>query len=457
MKILHTADWHIGSFRGPEENGINLRSEDTLNCLNEMIRVAKEERPELVLVSGDVFHKAEVWQGRSHREVLQARKVILDLSRIAKKVIVMRGTPNHDAAEAFEELKAHFEFVDNVDIITTPQVISWKTYDIAVLPGFDRGVFRAKFPGLSKEDENRVFTEELGNIVCGLRAQCDPKKVSILMSHYTVPGCNTESGQVMMLTQFEPILPTESLIAANFDLVALGHIHRPQVVPNIESCYYSGAVNAMNFNDEGQERGFWIHTETVGRWLSKFHKLPAREFITINFTDTDITAINLGNVDEVAFNYWRYNGAIQDKIVRVHYSCSYENNKALNKAALEKTLLDDGAFMVWEILPEKIGAIVDRNNMSNTTDPEENLRRYLEEKQYPEEKIQELILKARPIIAEAEASISLAASTGTFEPVEIEVKNYRTYEDEKFNFEDISFCTINGQNGAGKSLSLIHI
>lgn len=454
MKILHTADWHIGSFRGPEENGINLRSEDTLNCLNEMIRVAKEERPELVLVSGDVFHKAEVWQGRSHREVLQARKVILDLSRIAKKVIVMRGTPNHDAAEAFEELKAHFEFVDNVDVVTTPQVISWKTLEIAVLPGFDRGVFRAKFPGLSKEDENRVFTEELGNIVCGLKAQCNPDKETILMSHYTVPGCNTESGQVMMLTQFEPILPANALLTADFDLVALGHIHRPQKVPNIRNCYYSGAINAMNFNDEGQERGFFIHeipefSPSVLITDCKFFETPYREFLTIQLEDNDISLLNMGDYDLVATEKWR--GEIDGKIVRVHYNCSYDNNKALNKAMLEKELLDDGAFMVWEILPEKIGAVVDRNNMSNTTDPEANLRKYLEEKQYPEEKIQELILKARPIIAEAEASISLAASTGTFEPVEIEVKNYRTYEDEKFNFEDISFCTINGQNGAGKS------
>lgn len=60
-------------------------------------------------------------------------------------------------------------------------------------------------------------------------------------------------------------------------------------------------------------------------------------------------------------------------------------------------------------------------------------------------------MKARPIIAEAEASITTTAHTGTFEPVEISVKNYRNYEEETFNFKDISFCTINGQNGAGKS------
>ncbi|MCM1179954.1 MAG: AAA family ATPase [Clostridium sp.] len=449
MKILHTADWHLGSFRGPEENGVNLRSQDTIKCLEEMVRVAQEEKPELVLVSGDIFDKAEIWQGRSHKEVLQARKIILDLSAAAKYVIIMRGTPNHDSSEAFAELEAHFDLVGNVEVVAVPKVVSVEEFDIAVLPGFDRGVYRAKFPGLSKEEENEVFTHELSNIVLGLKAQCDPEKKSILMSHYTVPGCNTESGQVMMLTQFEPILPLETLQAADFDLVALGHIHRPQKVPNLENCYYSGAINAMNFNDEGQERGFWIHESTPIGWVRDFYKTPYREFMTIHLNDDDIGMINAGAYDMVGTQRWR--GEVDGKIARVIYSCTYENNKALNKASLERQLLDDGAFMVKEILPEKIGESADRSNMFGTTDPEVNLREYLEEKQYPEEKIQELILKARPVIAEAEAGISMSAATGTFEPVEISVKNYRNYEEETFNFEDISFCTINGQNGAGKS------
>ncbi len=449
MKILHTADWHLGSFRGPEENGVNLRSQDTIKCLEEMVRVAQEERPELVLVSGDIFDKAEIWQGRSHKEVLQARMIIRGLSKIAKRVIVMRGTPNHDSAEAFSELEAHFEDVENVDIVTVPKVVSAEKFDIAVLPGFDRGIYRAKHPCLSKEEENEVFTHELSNIVLGLKAQCNPEKKSIFMSHYTVPGCNTESGQVMMLTQFEPILPLETLQAAGFDLVALGHIHRPQKVPNLENCYYSGAINALNFNDEGQDRGFWIHESTSIGWEHEFHKTPYREFMTIHLNDDDIGMINAGAYDMVGTQRWR--GEIGGKIARVIYSCTYENSKALNKASLEKQLLDDGAFMVKEILPERIGESADRSNMSGTTDPEVNLREYLEKRQYPEEKIQELILKARPIIAEAEAGISMAAATGTFEPVEISVKNYRNYEEETFNFEDISFCTINGQNGAGKS------
>lgn len=252
-----------------------------------------------------------------------------------------------------------------------------------------------------------------------------------------------------MLTQFEPIIPHEALMAAEYTLVALGHIHRPQKIQHRE-WYYAGAINAMNFNDEGQERGFWIHNwHELGTWQSFFHQTPIREFATIELNDEDITHINMQAIDFVATTKWR--GLIDGKIVRVHYSCTAENSKALNKATLEKELLDDGAFMVWEILPDKIDEFVNRTELASVTDPEANLIKYLEEKQVSQEKIQELVLKARPIIAEAEASMTGTAHTGVFEPVEIAVKNYRNYEEETFNFEDISFCTINGQNGAGKS------
>lgn len=451
IKILHTADWHLGTFRSPVKDGVNLRTEDTKKCLDEMIRVANEERPDYSLVSGDIFHVGRLWSDRCCEEIITAIHYIRELAAVSKQVVVMRGTPNHDGSGQFNVLSEMFTDVSNVHVVITPQVISFDDVDIAVLPGFDRGVFRANHPGLSSDEENVVFTNELSNIVTGLKTQCSPEKKSILMAHYTVPGCNTESGQTMMLTQFEPIIPQEALIAAGYDLVALGHIHRPQKILS-QDWYYSGAINAMNFNDERQERGFWIHTDMpFDGWDSRFFKTPIREFITFEFTDMDITGINLGNIDEVAFNYWRYNGAVKDKIVRIHYSCSAENSKALNKALLEKTLLDDGAFMVWEILPDKIDEFANRTELANATDPEVNLIKYLEEKQIPQEKIQELVLKARPIIAEAEASMTAAANTGTFEPVEIAVKNYRNYKEETFNFEDITFCTINGQNGAGKS------
>lgn len=451
MRILHTSDWHLGSFRSPVKDGVNLRTEDTRRCLDELVKVAKQEQQDYVLISGDIFDVGKVFSDRCCEEIVTAIHYIRELAAVSKQVIVMRGTPNHDGIGQFNVLREMFTDSPNVHVITTPQVLQFNDTDIAVLPGFDKGIYRAKFPGLSNEEENVAFTRELSNIVLSLKAQCRPDKKSILMAHYTVPGCNAESGQTMFLTRFEPILTQEVLLSAEYDLVALGHIHRPQQLSNQE-WYYSGAISQINFNDEGQERGFWIHTDLPdGSWTSIFHNVPTREHITFDFTDTDITAINLGSIDEVAFNYWRYNGAVQDKIVRIRYSCSAENSKALNKALVEKTLLDDGAFMVWDILQDKIEEVANRTELSCVTDPEVNLKKYLEEKNVLPDKIQELVLKARPIIAEAEANMPTAANTGIFEPVEISVKNYRNYEDETFNFENITFCTINGQNGAGKS------
>lgn len=449
MKILHTADWHIGDKHGPSNNGVNLRAQDTLNCLNELVRVAKEEMPDLVLVSGDIFDTAEIMQRRSHQEVLQARNIIFQLSKAAGNVIVMRGTPNHDSEWAFEELKGHFELVPNVQIVTQPQVITLDGVSVAVLPGFDRGVFRAKYPGLGKEEENEVLTGEISNIVKGLKTMCGTDDLTILMAHYTVPGCNVESGQVMMLTQFEPIIPVDALTAADYDLVALGHIHRPQQLFD-RNWYYSGAVNALTFNDEGQERGFYIHNYEDGVWNSVFHRTPYREFKTTYLDEADMQLINEGQYDIVGMQHWK--GNIDGKIVRVLYNCTFETNKAVNKALFERKLLEDGAFQVTEINPQKISESADRQDLSDVADPEENLKQWLIEKnKYSDEKIQELILIARPIIQQAQASMSQAGVSGVFEPVEIAVKNYRNYVEETFNFNDISFCTINGQNGAGKS------
>lgn len=60
MKILHTADWHIGQFKGPVVDGVNLRSQDTVKCLEYMVEIAREERPDIVCISGDIFHQEQM-------------------------------------------------------------------------------------------------------------------------------------------------------------------------------------------------------------------------------------------------------------------------------------------------------------------------------------------------------------------------------------------------------------
>ena len=448
IKILHTADWHLGQFKGPQENGVNLRFMDTVNCLNHMVHMAQEDCPDLVCISGDIFDKEQVGPNRYTDEVLEAARIIEDLAHCSGYVIVMRGTPNHDGTGIFRVLAEMLKHRENVAVVTTPQVIATPVADVACVPGFNKQDFRANFPGLSAEEENQVWTEYITNIVVGLRMQCREGVPAILMAHYTVPGCNMESGQTAYFANFEPVIPTSAIKTAGYDAAFLGHIHRPQKLPDVKNVFYSGSINALNFNDEGQERGFYFHEfDDTSLINSEFVVTPYRPFHTIDWKDDDVGAYLQDGL--LFLQCVGYREFVQDHIVRLRYSCSADKKKALNIMTLQEDLYSLGAFYVADI---EAGHVIEMNNrglLSEESDPLPNLKKWLEEKEYEnQEAIMEL---AEPIIVRAAAKMNLSRTHGAFRPVSIAVKNYRNYVEESFDFTDISFCTINGTNGAGKS------
>lgn len=454
IRILHTGDLHIGNFPGPEKNGENARYLDICKCLDALVEGAREQKPGIAVIAGDIFHQARVWSDRGLKEQQTAVKFLRELSAICP-VVVMRGTPNHDSEQQFEMLKTAFEGNGEVKIITEPQVVevfsgAYGWVQVACLPGFDRGYYRAQHPGLSKEEENEVFTKAIADMIIGLKAQCKAGTPAVLVSHYTITGCNMESGQTAFFSQFEPVVYPDTLAAADFDLVCFGHIHRPQQLEGCKNTFYCGAISQLNFNDEGQERGYWIHDiGGSGEVKSTFHQLPTRQHKTIRLNDEDVAGITTGKL-EVA-DFLDRADDLNGKIVRVLYDCTDEHNKAFNHALFENMLYAAGAFWVQEITPQKITITVDRRGMDADGTPESNLTDYLAEKEFTPERIGELVELARPLIAEATEKATQERHTGLFVPVEIEVKNYRNYREEKFSFDGIRFCTINGSNGVGKS------
>lgn len=454
IRILHTGDLHIGNFPGPEKNGENARYLDICKCLDALVEGAREQKPGIAVIAGDIFHQARVWSDRGLKEQQTAVKFLRELSAICP-VVVMRGTPNHDSEQQFEMLKTAFEGNGEVKIITEPQVVevfsgAYGWVQVACLPGFDRGYYRAQHPGLSKEEENEVFTKAIADMIIGLKAQCKAGTPAVLVSHYTITGCNMESGQTAFFSQFEPVVYPDTLAAADFDLVCFGHIHRPQQLEGCKNTFYCGAISQLNFNDEGQERGYWIHDiGGSGEVKSTFQQLPTRQHKTLRLNDEDVAGITTGEL-EVA-DFLDRADDLNGKIVRVLYDCTVEHNKAFNHAVFENMLYAAGAFWVQEITPQKITITVDRRSMDADGTPESNLADYLAEKEFTPERIGELVELARPLIAEATEKATQERHTGLFVPVEIEVKNYRNYREEKFSFDGIRFCTINGSNGVGKS------
>lgn len=450
MKIAHLADIHLSEIAGPIKDGQNARMLDTIRCMDYAFDKLNEEQPDIILIAGDLFHKSKLWADEMLKEITIASNWLRMIADIAPTVLLF-GTANHDNMKAFENIRAMN--IPNLEVVTEPRFLEINTQSgdihIAAVPGMDKGFFRTLYPGMDMEDENKAISEALGNVILGIVEETNPDIPCVLMAHYTVTGCELENGESIFLNS-DIVIPTAALQASNYDLVCLGHIHKAQEVPNCgRPVYYSGPLNGITFNEEGQDKGFWIH-EIVDEGSftgikAEFIKTPSRDFLTFQWVQQHIeffisNGIPQGDIEN-----------IKDKIVRVIYSCDDETNKRFNKKTLEKAMYDAGAFYVSEIRPSKILTVTDKNAMSENDSVENNLKTWLEKQDTPLEDILEIIETAKPMIAEVNASLPTGKLTGIFEPVSLEVKNYRSYKDESFDFTQVNFATVNGPNGIGKS------
>jgi exonuclease SbcC len=461
MKLLHSGDWHIGEFPGHVVNGQNARLLDTLACVDHLIKVAQEETPDVILIAGDLFDKSKLWADTMLALIDMAAQRLRKLADVAPTVL-MFGTETHDNKEAFQNI--HDKYIPNLYVVTTPQILSITTksgpLQVAVIPGLDKGHFRALHPGMDPTEENAMCSKLLGDIVLGMGASINFTIPSVLMSHYTVAGCEYDNGQMSIFNNSEVILPREALAASPFDMVCLGHIHKAQEVPDCgRPVYYSGAINGLTFNEEGQAKGFWIH-ELAAPWCapgingldadgsygginSRFLKTPSRHFYTAYWNERDVERY----LDDNKLSGIAFGGAI----VRVHYSCSDELNKQLNRKSLEKALYDAGAFYVSEIKPVQITTALTKQEMTENAGPLDNLTQWLKNEGFSFEESVALVELALPLVDQVSARMPTGKLAGVFVPKRIEVRNYRSYREESFDFSNIVFATVNGSNGVGKS------
>lgn len=451
MKILHTADIHLGELNGPVIDGENARMMDTVKCMDFIVTKAVEEDVDIIVIPGDLFNKSKLWADEMLKEITIASNWLRSLCSVAP-VVLMWGTGNHDSLAAFENIRKMN--IDGLTVITEPQLLTINTksggIQVAAVPGMDKGYFRSLFPGMDFEDENKAISEALGEVIMGIGIDAIKAFPLILMSHYTVMGSTTGNGEALFMNS-DIVIPTAALEASNYDLVCLGHIHKAQSIPNCgRPVYYSGTPNAISFNEEGQRKGFYIHDfddESI-QLNSKFINTPSREFLTLNWDDEGVKEFIESGLND---NIWANLELVKEKIVRVIYSCSDELNKQFSRKSLEKALYAAGAFHITEIRPEKIIATVDKNAMNENATVEDNLRLWLVKQEVPEADIKDILELSRPMIATVSASLPTGKLSGIFEPLRLEVKNYRSYLQEEFDFTKVNFATVNGPNGIGKS------
>ena len=454
MKILHTADIHLGDLAGPTKDGKNLRRLDTLDCMDAIVSKAIVETPDITIIAGDLFNRARVWADTALEDVNDAvTRFIRPLCRASGSVVLLFGTANHDNPWAFEVLGEITKDERNLHIYTTPKVETIGTEEgpvqIMAVPGFDRGRLSLFCPGADKETENRNATALINDIILGLATQLDRSKPAIMVAHYTVCGAEIDNGSTFLAGQDVAILPA-TIDATGVDLACFGHIHRHQRLGMLTAAYYCGSPNQLNFNDEGIEHGFYIYDifkfRAPGAGIGvRFIRTPERRHYTYRIGPEEVADfIRTGEII-------RRPPELTDAIVRVRYSCTAEQDKALNRAELQKRVLAAGAFWVAEVLPEEVEELNAKEQLTEHDGPAEALTRWLELNEITGEDARRLAELAAPIIKEADDGRDADRHTGAFVPLSVEVKNYRSYTEATFDFSSIHMAMVNGRNGIGKS------
>lgn len=386
MKIAHIADCHIGlGYPGPSPFS---RFQDIERILDWTADRLITEKVDLVLLCGDCFKDAKVMFDRGTEETICVGNWLRKLSSAGIEVIVISGTPGHDSLAGYKFLEQMQ--IPHVSIRTQPGIIPYiPEVSIACLPGLNRSALLTNddMKGLPPEQIHRIMTDKITQLCMGMSVQMPDDKPKILMAHITYQGADT--GFADLLMQNEPILTREAV--SGFDLVCLGHIHRPQVIDN--KVFYSGPVERLSFNEQDITPGFWIHEVEndlpFDRLLpSRFIETPARRYVTLEWEEFFVKDY-IENSESFIYQ------DVKDAIVRLHYSCSEETAQQLNRKQLEKSLYDAGAFFITEIKAdiERVDRARD-NSVNESLSVPQALEKWAVNQGIAEPEIRELVLMA---------------------------------------------------------------
>ena len=295
MRILHFSDLHIGVEnygRIDPATGLSTRLGDFLGSLDEVVEFALNEQVDLVLLAGDAYKGRDPSQ--THQREFARR--LHTLSSAGVPVFLLVG--NHDLPNASSRANAVEIFptlqVPNVHIGDNLQTYNISTpagpLQIVAVPWPRRGgiLTREESRGLTIEEVRQRIEEVMTTGIQARVDALDPDIPAILSGHVTINGSTVGTERSMMLGN-DHVLLVSAVHRPELEYVALGHIHKHQVLRREPPMVvYSGSLQRVDFSEEGDDKGFCvIDLDTAapqGQRLVDFRFQPvqARPFVTID-------------------------------------------------------------------------------------------------------------------------------------------------------------------------------
>lgn len=239
MKFIHTADIHLGMRPDQGFPWAGQRLHDVEQAFDQLLSAVVNHKVDLLLIAGDFFHRLPTLQ--------ELKEIDYKLAKLAPtRVVIIAG--NHDHMKKGHPYERH-TFSENITILKSDQLESVSFTDIGTT------VFGFSY------HTNEIREPLYDNI----KSDEDTKGFQILLAH----GGDEKHCPMNY----------EKLKWSGFDYVALGHIHKPQIIVE-DFMAYPGSLMGLNVTETG-EHGYIYGEITEEHQRISFIPMPGKQYIDL--------------------------------------------------------------------------------------------------------------------------------------------------------------------------------
>jgi exonuclease SbcD len=252
--MLHTADWHVG-----ETLKTRSRQDEHRAVLADLVRIAREEDVDVVLIAGDIFDSLS--PGPEAQGLVT--RTLLDLRADGRRIVGLAG--NHDNGDLIDAVYRPLLGELDIHLLGRPKrpdaggtlrftARTGEDVTVAVLPFLShRHAVRAAEALLHQVPQHTLdYVRRIRAMVESLTAGFTDDSVNVVATHATILGGALGGGERDVQTTLEYALPAD-VLPPTATYAALGHLHRSQLLDGPCPIAYSGAPLAIDFGDEQME------------------------------------------------------------------------------------------------------------------------------------------------------------------------------------------------------------
>jgi exonuclease SbcD len=404
IRLVHFSDLHLGVDnygRLDASTGLSTRLGDFLRSFDSVVDYALAERIDLVLFCGDAYQTVRPSPTNQREFARRIRR----LTEAGISVFLLIG--NHDLPLAAGKAAS----IDIFGTLEVPNVLVADrvgthlvetrdgTVQIVSLPWPIRSHYLAKtqLKGKTTEQVNDELAKAVTRLVDQEIEDLDPQLPTVLAAHITVFGAETSYGAGTSVFRGQEVIIPQSLLAnPAFDYVALGHLHKHQVVREAHPpVVYSGSIERLDFGEESEDKGFVLVELEKGTAKFEFVPLAVREFLTIEVKPKgdDPTAEVLESIA---------GHDIHDKVVRLIVRITADQEPLLKDSEVFRAL--SGAFHVAAVIKDverPVRLRIGGRNYEEMTTPQ-ILETYFKASEVPQNRAEVLLQHAERLILDLE-------------------------------------------------------